>query len=404
MAVRINHMNAKWILVAGGVAVAAVAAAAWFVFSPASGTPANQTQELGTGGERDISTNDQPLDTLGASNQSVSANQKIFKISDGPVAGATLIQTLRPTTTIARFVSANRGHVSDLALDSPGAVPRAVSNTTIPGVARVLWSAKGNGALLQYVEDETVKTVSLSNMSTTTQSIKVQFLPNNIQDAAVSPEGSQIVYLLHAQAGSDGYLAKTDGGGAKKLFYLPLSRVLLSWPSGGNILAYSAPSAGAPGIAFSVAVQSGAVSPILFAPGLTAAANRDFSKIIYQTNAGERSTYIYDVKSGLSTGISLDPYPEKCTANAVYSTRLYCATPLSYVDAGYLDLWHMGAASAEDGIVSYDLSTGRSAIVAAPGSADGGASSDIAEMAVSPDDKYLLFIRKGDRSLWGVRL
>src|SRR3989344_1234882 len=394
-------MNAKFIWISGAAAILAVIAAAWFVFSPASSTPANQTQELGTGEERAMST-DNLRPTTDNQNQSapIDASAKIFKISDGPVAGAALIQTLRPTTTIARFVSADRGHISDLVLDSPGAVPRAVSNITIPGIARVLWSAKGNGALLQYAEDETVKTVSISNMSTTTQSVKVQFLPNNIQDIAVSPEGSQIAYLLRTRAGSDGYLAKSDGSGSKKLFSLPVSQALLLWPAPNNLLAYSAPSAGEPGIAFSIG-KDGTVSPILYAPGLTAIASRDFSKIIYQTALSERSTYIYNVKTGLSTGLSFDPFPEKCIWGP--QNLLYCAVPISYTAPGYLDLWHKGSASAADTIISYDIATGRSKIIASPGK-DVGEESDIVEIAVSSDEKYLLFIRREDRGLWGVRI
>jgi hypothetical protein len=83
---------------------------------------------------------------------------------------------------------------------------------------------------------------------------------------------------------------------------------------------------------------------------------------------------------------------------------MYCAAPLQYVPPAYLDLWHQGAASVADALFSFDVSTGKSEILAAPGGAEGGVESDIAELAVSPDDHYLLFVTRGDRSLWGVRL
>lgn len=399
--------NLNWTWLAGGaVAAILVAIATWFVFSaPADNAPSGQTGELGSGDARTTTANGERRTADGQS-AATNVNAKIFKISDGPVAGAALLQTLRPTTTVARFVTADRGHVFDVALDSPGAVPRALSNTTIPGVVRVLWSAsagspqaqRGGGALLQYLDGETTKTLALANFSTTTQSVRIQFLPNDAR-AAVSPEGSSVAYLLPASAGSELYTAKADGSGAKRLAALPLSQLLISWPAQDTLLAYSASAAGVPGIAFSVST-GGAVSPILYAPGLSALANRDFSKLVYQTNQGERATYIYDIKTGLSTGISFDPYPEKCTMSLADAARLYCAAPLSYVAPGYLDLWHQGAASTPDGIVAYNLLTGRSEIVASPEET----LSDIAELAASPDDKYLLFIRRSDRSLWGVRL
>jgi hypothetical protein len=83
---------------------------------------------------------------------------------------------------------------------------------------------------------------------------------------------------------------------------------------------------------------------------------------------------------------------------------MYCAAPLQYVDPSYLDAWHQGAASAADALFIYNIATGKSQIIAAPGSSEGGVESDIAELAVSPNDQYLSFIKRGDRSLWGVRL
>jgi hypothetical protein len=87
------------------------------------------------------------------------------------------------------------------------------------------------------------------------------------------------------------------------------------------------------------------------------------------------------------------------------TTTLYCGSPVTYVDSTYLDKWHTGLASAADAVISFVPSqNAKTSAVAVPGSSDGGEQSDILEMTVSPDDKYLLFIKKGDRSLWGVRL
>jgi hypothetical protein len=57
-----------------------------------------------------------------------------------------------------------------------------------------------------------------------------------------------------------------------------------------------------------------------------------------------------------------------------------------------------------DTLFSFDVTTGQSSIIASPGGSDGGVAADITELSVSPDDHYLLFLKKGDRSLWGVRL
>ena len=175
-------------------------------------------------------------------------------------------------------------------------------------------------------------------------------------------------------------------------------------PSPATLLAQSAPAAGVPGVVFSIDAKTGANSPLIYARGLTAIADRSFSRVIYQTADTSRSTYIRDTKTGLAKPLSFDPLPEQCIFGNATSTTMYCATPLAYVPANYLDLRHTGTASAALSIISFNVTTGKSTIVASPGGADGGEQADIAEVTISQDDKYLIYIRKGDRSLWAVRL
>ncbi|HEY4501894.1 MAG TPA: hypothetical protein VJJ20_02410 [Candidatus Paceibacterota bacterium] len=349
------------------------------------------------------------------------SNQKIFKISDGPVAGAAFIQDLRPTTTLARFVMQASGHILDLAIDSPGSVARAVSNTTIPGIARVVWEVENinghqvaAGAALQYLDGSTIKSVLVNFPVASTSStssgqgsgpVRIQFLPNDAFSIAASPDGKSIAYLLKTQSGSDGYVASASGTNPKKLFSLPLSQMILSWPSAGTLLATSKAATGVPGIALSINAASGAVSPLLYTPGLTANADFGFTKVVYQTvTQDSRVTFAHDTKSNLDRPLSFSPAPERCTWSRAQVSVMYCAVALIYIAPNYLDLWHQGTASMADSLVAYDLLSGQTTIIATPGGSDGGVSSDIAEIAVSADDKYLLFVKKGDRSLWGVRL
>ena len=403
----------KWIITIVAVGIAAAGIIIWVVYfnTPALTTTTDTGAQFGTSVDtRTTATTDQPLDTLRASNQPniVPSTQKIFKIANGPIAGATLIQTTRPaTSTVARFVVQTNGHAFDLVLDSPGAVPKAVSNTTIPGIIKVVWSEKGRGALMQYLDANILKTVHFllpQPASTTTVPVRVQFLPEGISSLAVSPDGANVAYLVKTTAGSDGYTANADGGGVKKLFSLSLSQVSIMWPSSGTLLAQSAPSAGVPGVVFSIDAKTGANAPLVYALGLTAIADRSFSRVIYQTADSGRSTYVRDTKTGLAKPLSFDPVPEQCIFGNTTSTTMYCATPLAYVPANYLDLRHIGTANATLSIISFNVTTGKSTIVASPGGADGGEQADIAEMTISPDDKYLIYIRKGDRSLWAVRL
>lgn len=414
-----QNLNLRLIAeVAGGALFAMLVI--WFFFLRSPGLePADtvQQQTFGTGETRSsVSPADGSDGNIAQSIQSPTSQQKVFKISDGPVAGATFMQEPRPTTTVARFVMQQNGHVLDLPIDSPGSVARAVSNTTIPGALEVVWEMGSDatrqaalGAVLRYADQGIIKSVVLNfpqtSATTTVQPVRIQFLPDNISSLAASPDGTSIVYLVATAGGSDGYVARADGTNQKKLFSLPLSQVTVLWPSTGTILATSRAAAGVPGIAFSVQAASGAVSPILYAAGLTATADPGFNQVVYQNADGaDNFTYAHNTKTNLDRSLSFDPIPEKCIWSRVEQSLMYCAVPLSYVPGDYLDLWHKGAASVADSIVSYNLATGANTIIATPGSAQGGVASDILQMALSADEKYLLFVKKGDRGLWGVRL
>ena len=343
--------------------------------------------------------------------------QKIFKIADGPVVGATFVQTSNPTTTLARYTNANDGHVFDIPLDVPGAIARVVSNTTIPGLVSAQWlttgAGRGGAMLVQYFENTTVKTVYVgfpvasSTVAAGQTAPRVHFLPSNITSVAVSPDGKSIVYLLADGVGSSGYITDTASFNDKKLFSLPLQELVVSWPTAGALLVQSKSAVGLPGIAFSVSTKTGGTSLLVDALGLSASANNDFSKILYQKNEGGGAlpaSFVHDTASGRDASLPFNPFPERCVWSPLSTTTAVCAAPLASVGGSYLDLWHMGLAHSQDGIFSFDVQYGVTSLLALPGSAQGGQKADVAQVALSADGKYLLYITRGDRSLWGVRL
>ncbi|MBI2004659.1 hypothetical protein HYS79_00680 [Patescibacteria group bacterium] len=403
-------------IVMGVVGISILVFAAWFFFfrapaalptstnGPAFGTGSN-VSTVGTGSGGSDTNNLQPI-------AGQASTQKIFLVATGPVAGATLVQTLHPTTTMARYVLASNGHIFDLPLDSPGSVPRAVSNTTIPGVVRTLWTEGGEGVVFQYFDSGVLKSVHVSLPPATTTSstpapIRIQFLPDNIASIAASPDGTQVAYLLVTARGADGYTAKADGTGSKKLFSLPLTELLLSWPSLNTLLVQTKSAAGVPGMLFSIGVKSGSVVPLLYAAGLTALADNTFSHVVYQKTsaAGDvHPTYVRNVGSGTDIALSFDPFPEKCVWSAAKTDLLYCAAPLQFTQSNYLDLWHQGLGSVAESVLSFSVSTGLSNLAALPGSKDGGVVGAIETFALSSDDRYLVFVAQGNQALWGVRL
>ncbi len=402
--------NWKVILSIVGLGAVAALLLVWFVFSQTA-TPPTATTNTGFGESgtktTTTATQEQTTNTAQPVQNTNSVGQKITKIAEGPIAGAVLLQTGHPTTTVARYVLQSNGHVMEVALDSPGAIPKALSNTTVPGIAQAFWSERGAGVLVQYLDGTTVKTAHISLPtpgSTTTPLARIQFLPNSISSLAVAPDGSNIAYVVKTQSGADIFIAKPNGGG-QKLTSLPLSQIALGWPAPGTLLVQSAAASGVAGIALAIDTKSGASSPILFGAGLTAIADRAFAHVVYQTSGDSRTTYSYTIKTGIALPLVLTPMPEQCAFGNASSTVLYCGAPYdSSAPPNYPDLWRMGTASYSDALLSYNLTTGARQALAVPGSTDGGQQADFASLTLSPDDHYAAYVRKGDRSLWTIRL
>jgi len=398
------------ILLLSGITAVVLVTSAWFFFF--RGVPAENPMQpsggFGTGASQAVEvTPPAQNNEVQTTNSSLPVQQIVFRVVNGPIVGATVVQYTQPTTTVARYVQQNNGHVFDLVLDSSGAVPKAISNTTIPGISRALWTRQGQGVILQYLDRNVVKTVSLSfpQQATTSQAVNIKFLPDGISDIAVSPNGANVVYLLRTETGTRGYLAGADGAGSRELFTLPLREVVVSWPSQATVLTHTKSAAGVPGVAFSINTSSGAAVPLLHATGLSIAADPSYSYLMYQTNDGNSpSTRVRTISTGQSSGLSFDPYPERCVWGSAATSILYCAAPLEYVAPNYLDLWHAGSASAAEALFSFTFPGGKSSILAAPGGGEGGVESTIDTLSVSPDGRYLLFVKRGERSLWGVRL
>jgi hypothetical protein len=408
--------NRTYYILGGIIVFLFIILSIWFFFFRSTGTLSTDGNSPSSlfGNTPDTANTQSSTDTSNGTqtiNTTVSSQQKIFKITDGPIVGATLIQTLRPTTTLARYIRQDDGHVYDVPLGVAGAVPRIVSNVTIPGGQRAIWLEGGSAALLQYVDDSNiVKTVYMGfPVATTSGGIlptRLQFLPDNIIDIAASPDGKSVAYLIKTASGSDGYLAKSDGTSSKKAFSLPLSQMLMSWPSEGTILVQTKSAAGVTGMAFSVETKTGNVSQLVTAQGITASADPAFKRIVYTISDNTKmAAYDYRVSTKLNNPVSPTIFPEKCIWNKSINISLaYCAVPNAEVGNRYLDAWHAGTQTLADNIWQIDFNGGVSSILAIPGTKQGGVLSDIFEMALSPNEKYLSFTTKGARALWGVLL
>ncbi len=349
--------------------------------------------------------------SVGSATSPIATNKKIFLITQGPVITGVLLQEGPTSTTDARYITANDGHVLDVPLDVPGAFPQVISETTIPGIEQAFFTDSGNGAIVQYLEGNAVKTAHLSFSAPGAASSTpiIQFLPDGIEDIAPSPNGTQVAYLLTTNAGVNGYISQSDGSKPALVFSLPLSQVVLSWPSPHTLMAYTKAASGIPGIVFSINTATGAVSPLLYGLGITAAADASFADLLYQIADGSAvTTFTTNPATDTSTplmGIAQSLFPEQCVSTSTpNSPILYCASPQSPQGGNVLDLWHQGQASPPDTLILLNLATGGAEFLGTPGSSDGGENATITDISVAPQGGYLSFVNKNDGSFWGMHV
>lgn len=335
---------------------------------------------------------------------------QIVSISDQPIAGATIIQTTQPISTVARYMQQENGHIYDLPLDITAGTPRPVSNITMPGVQKTFWVQGGRGVLAQYIQnDRTIKTAYIDlekDSASSSSQTRMRFLPDNVQDIAVSPSGAFIIYLTRPdKGGTTGYLAKADGSEAKILFTVPLSQTFISWPATTTMLLQTAATSGVEGAVFAINSSSGIVAPLLFGKGITATANNTFSKVLFTTAQSSDSatlSYSRDIRTGNTVTFPSGVLPEKCAWSHMNSSVLYCAKPLGTMLGDYLDSLYFGNIPENDYISVTSTLTGNSIGIAVPGSRQGGKKDRIGNIVVATNDRYILYTNQSDRSLSAV--
>ncbi len=346
------------------------------------------------------------------------------QLSNTPVAtfmtGITKNGTDNSAVSYARFMERATGHVFEvpLSLVTPAV---KISNTTIPRIQEALWAPDGRYIAIRYYDEkmEHVATYLAQLMfasttvanelhleeavsaSTTLQGI---FLDNDIPNLVFSPDGSSLFYLVRTAGGARGYVRSLDKKTNKLVFSSPLNELLPTWDNANTVILTTKPAATIPGYAFSLNLKTGAVDNTLTeVPGLTARTDiQDNHIIFFSVEENAPLLQLLDIKTGTISGLRLPTLPEKCAWSKLEQNILYCAAP-AQTGAGYPDVWYRGEATYQDILWKINIETGSQDIVVIPNEAVGRAM-DATNLALSPDENFLLFIDKRDGTLWSAKL
>ena len=304
-----------------------------------------------------------------------------------------------------RYQDKATGHIYQTYLDSMN--PEKISNTTIPKVHHSYFVNKSEGLIDQYLTVTRSIETYYGGLTKDTEgnyiSLVGSFLPKDILDMSVSLDTSKIFYLSVLENGVVGTVSSPKGDSKVQVFTSKFSEWISQFPNNKLVTLTTKASARSLGYMYAVDTTTKSFDKILGGiTGLTTLTSPDGKNIIYSaTNTGGFSSNIYNKETKKALTLGLTTLPEKCVWSGD-SKKAYCAVPQTIQNAEYPDVWYQGIVSFNDSFWKLDTETNIFELVY--DSATEGKGFDGINLQLSLDEKYLLFMNKGDNQLWGITL
>jgi len=324
-------------------------------------------------------------------------------------------ETVAPTPPATEFVTALRyveratSNIYQTFADKID--ERKFTTTIIPSVYETYFSGKGENAVIRYLKKDektiasfasTLPTEILGGDTTSLGELKGSFLPENITDISISPDGSSIFYLFEIENGVVGVTASSSGDKKNQIFNSPFTEWLTSWPNDRMITLTTKPTFRFPGYMYYLDPVVKKLTKVLGGiNGLTTLTSPSGKLILYNDNQLSLSVYNIDTKESFSLGIKT--LPEKCTWDMA-SANLYCFVPKNIEGTQYPDVWYQGEISFLDDIWKVNAENGSTTILAKPAEFQGGEEIDGIKPSLDEGENYLFFVNKKDSYLWELNL
>ncbi len=403
-------MNKKTIyIIIGSVVIIAFGLIIYFWLNsskPNTSTPSGSP--FGNGGANASANQNQPSNSGASGIQTSSSSSTpvsgLREIAVGPVSGATIFAGASSTTV--RYVDRTTGNIYEYNTETNAT--NRITNTTMPKIVEVAWGNKGNSMVMRFLNGSKIESyfgiVSPMTATTTNDSLAElsgNYLPENINALLFSPLKDKIFYTVPSVVGIDGFVADKNGSNAKSVWQFPTTEWMPQWVTENSLSLTTKASNGVPGSSFILNLKTEAFSPIISnLPGLTTLVNPDGNLVLYSQSQGSNiSLYLYNTKNDQTAEMPFVTLPEKCLWENI--STFFCAVPNSGMGGDIPDAWYQGLTSFNDyiwqGTVSETSSTKNTASVI---STMEGNSIDAINLALSPDNKTLIFENKKDYSLW----
>jgi hypothetical protein len=325
----------------------------------------------------------------------------LFQLTQKAVSAATFAKN-----GMVRYFEKATGNIYDI--NPQGGISVRISNTTIPNIFEVCWSADGERAVIRYTENnetgvsDIIRNFSIVSIDATSTSINGVFLPSTVQTAACSAKENKIFYLTAFEDTYIGITASFENKKQKQVLTIPFGEFQAGWPNERTLALLTKPAASVAGYLYKLDPISGSLERILYGiNGLTGLWSGDGAYILYsdsESGYNNLKTNVYSVKEKKTLPFGVTTLPEKCAWSKISKGIIYCAAPSSLPSAKYPDDWYQGLISFSDQIWKIDVLKGETEIIPIAGEFD------IINPFFSKNEDYFFFQNKKDGTLWSLRL
>jgi hypothetical protein len=320
---------------------------------------------------------------------------RLRKVADGPVSGARFVGT----STI-RYIAKETGHIFDTPADSNAGV--RISNTTVPGIAEVLWVGESRfiGRFIQ-ADGSMQNIVAEIATSAPEQSIGIESFPTFAR-GAISTDGSLMLTVTESSGSSRIETRDPKKPSSPRTVTVSPLRSWVPLVGGKNLFIETAPASGEAGFLYLLGADGFLTKLIGGELGLVALLSPTGRYIFYSTSGtGILTTGLLDTQTGKRYESPLTTLADKCTW-FLSEPLLFCGIPEDIHAVG-LESWLLGFTNSKDTLWVIDPIRGEANTVLNPAD-EAGVPIDVLAPSVSKDGAYALFMNKIDLSLWSVRI
>ncbi len=355
--------------------------------------PFATTSDFFTGEDDGADIDDQPVEP--------SQQPDLWKISDDPVAGSSWVNTNSDQEQIW-FIKQANGFL--FAANPENREVTQLTDTRIPQVREAIIGPAGQTAIYRYLDDqETIQTYQATFTPTNDDSevsydVSGSFLPTDIYEIALSPDGSQLFYLQEVNNQSVGVLYNISSDTQQQVFSSEVSNWRISFNQTNTVTLFTPPADGVTGYGYSLDLQTGQQEKLTEAAALALKGNQNGSHHIMtnQTNSGFQTQPL----SATSTNTTVSTFVDKCGwAN---EDVFFCGVPENTTPTGITG-WYQGRQQFTDNLHVFNVEEDNQDQLFNSEQIEK-ASADVTNISVSDSFRYSVFTDRTTGDLWGYEL